>query len=266
MIGSLNTVVNGIKLWVENLLKTKLIPTDWNQNDPSAPDYIKNRPFYEATETVTYLEPYTFNASSNAGWVQLPFSDVDKVVVGTVLTVLWDGKTYECVASSNEGISREFGNAKLRFSNGKDTGEPFHITINSPTYYVCVAETGEHTVSVVGYETVPKKIDPKYIPALGGMIVKLTFDSDGTTLLADKTYAEVKAAIDAGAVVRMLDTDGMTYLDLDFASGAMVRFSHFDMSRGTADILWLKHRIINMYSYTTKITDESKEYEIYTNS
>lgn len=353
----------------------KFIP-EWNE--------LNGIPFGEETEMVTYLEPYTFDASSNAGWVQLPFTNTEKVVVGTVLTVLWDGKTYECVASSDEGISREFGNAKLRYSNGNDTGEPFHITINSPTYYVCVAETGTHTVSVVGYEAVVKKIDPKYLPewndienapfgektvetniegmtigdfpvassgeeshnlnvplALGqkwsvyknngslegtfevqededgrlficgspvkitadtiecnaqwvrmlsvqriyivgvsgttvettvkkidqkylpgAMIVKLTFDSDGTTLLADKTYAEVKAAIDAGVVVRMLDTDGMSYLDVSFVSGMIVQFSRIDTSMVSGSVYRIIHRLINLYSYTTDITESTLAYDV----
>ena len=32
------------------------VQSDWNQSDESADDYIKNRPFYEAKQSVTLLD------------------------------------------------------------------------------------------------------------------------------------------------------------------------------------------------------------------
>lgn len=35
------------------------VQSDWNQNDSTQPDYVKNRPFYTATEE-TVLVPFPF--------------------------------------------------------------------------------------------------------------------------------------------------------------------------------------------------------------
>lgn len=149
------------------LVDNKVYPlggaADYAQNDPAADGYIKNRPFYEETEKVTFLEPHTFEMNSSNGWAQLPFTNTDKIVPGVVLTVLWDGEPYECAVH----LYRQqlvVGNESLDLPTLADTGEPFLIVFNFPTYYMYVAETGTHTISAICYESVPKKIDPKYIP------------------------------------------------------------------------------------------------------
>jgi hypothetical protein len=42
----MKTIVSGMKAYVDN------IDNDWNQNDSSAPDYIKNRTHYSETKEV----------------------------------------------------------------------------------------------------------------------------------------------------------------------------------------------------------------------
>lgn len=45
--------------------------TDWNQNDESAVDYIKNKPFYEADELVVISECEVTSITTNEGWRNL---------------------------------------------------------------------------------------------------------------------------------------------------------------------------------------------------
>ena len=42
---------------------------DWNQNDPTAPDYVKNRPFYSESTTEFVRETREFKATSASGGV-----------------------------------------------------------------------------------------------------------------------------------------------------------------------------------------------------
>ena len=45
---------------------------DWNQNDNTKPDYVKNRPFYEETETTPILESQQIDFSQSFSASTLP--------------------------------------------------------------------------------------------------------------------------------------------------------------------------------------------------
>ena len=97
--------LSGLKTLLEplvHLINKKAERPDWNENDPSSPDYIENRPFYEVEENKTLLE---FTADSTAG---ITFSD--NAYIGYVWsnqnigdypfpsgisdTILYDGEEY----------------------------------------------------------------------------------------------------------------------------------------------------------------------------
>ena len=50
----LKTVFSAMKTWVGKNIKDST--ADWNQNDPSATNYVKNRPFYEKEGIVYKLD------------------------------------------------------------------------------------------------------------------------------------------------------------------------------------------------------------------
>lgn len=141
---------------------------DWNQNDPSADDYIKNRPFYtDETKKIVNVPEQKITIPSKrpyAAWLILP--EPIEFIVGQTHEVKWDDETYSCVAFDLNGISA-IGNQGV-FGDGTDTGEPFIMTISKAEGFgrVFAPEAiGTHTVEVTTTKVV--KLDKKYLPDLG---------------------------------------------------------------------------------------------------
>ena len=143
----------------------KSIQPDWNQNDSTAADYVKNRPFYtgDTVETVLVEES------------TIPFAEYDGVymgqleatfvpTVGETYKVSWDGTAYEntCVNFNNLQV---IGNLSI-MGIGSDTGEPFLIAVgNGNGIRIATADTSaSHTVSISRFVTEVVKIDEKYLP------------------------------------------------------------------------------------------------------
>lgn len=150
---------------------------NWNQNDPTADDYIKNRPFYSegVKETIIIDTVVNFDdSSSNMGAIGptvyqaiIEDSSVKSFKIGETYTVIWDGQTYECVAKDISGIGA-IGNASLigyMVSVGyKDTGEPFLIGPERGFGYIIFStEDGSHTMVVKTITEVVHKLDKKFI-------------------------------------------------------------------------------------------------------
>lgn len=142
---------------------------DWNQNDPSADDYIKNRPFYtdENDKTVNVPEQKIIIPSESLE-AKLVLPELIEFVVGQTYEVKWDDKTYSCVAFDLNGISA-IGN-QVVLDDVTDTGEPFTMMISKARKMGIVMAikpeaNGTHTVKVTTTKVV--KLDRKYIPDLG---------------------------------------------------------------------------------------------------
>ena len=148
------------------LQRIKKYRGNWEQNDPTAEDYIKNRPFYMDGYT-TIIKSKTFVTYGNYEWCS-PF--VFEIKESEAYKIVWDGKEYECVAYIDEMGNTNLGNMYLT-GEGKNTGEPFFFyyfdasgrygVSSNIEYGWCVKNSGTHTVSV--YKQNIKKIDKKYI-------------------------------------------------------------------------------------------------------
>lgn len=86
-------------------IAAKAVQADWNQNDSTAADFIKNRPFYEEANG-----EYLFKDVSDAeftyregGGMQYVFAEPINIVPGKTYTFDWDGQTYECTPSGPDG-------------------------------------------------------------------------------------------------------------------------------------------------------------------
>ena len=141
---------------------------DWNQNDPSADDYIKNRPFYtDETKKIVNVPEQKITIPSKrpyAAWLILP--ELIEFIVGQTYEVKWDDETYSCVAFDSNGIGA-IGNQGV-FGDGTDTGEPFIMMISKAEGFgrVFAPEAiGTHTVEVTTTKVVT--LDRKYLPDLG---------------------------------------------------------------------------------------------------
>lgn len=152
---------------------------DWNQNDPSAPDYVKNRPFYTETDVVDVVPTtdVTFEADpEHPEFIVGSYvcHSSGRFIEGTLYTIVWDGKIYDCVAKKDESDSVYIGNDWLWYGDDSfdDDGTPFVFSTyldSDPDGYIveCGTYPGTNaTVSVcvkAKQETV-HKLDSKYLP------------------------------------------------------------------------------------------------------
>lgn len=162
------TIREVIKICFNALLqRLKKHRGNWDQNDPSADDYIKNRPFYtDETKKIVSVPEQTITITNASPFTYLVLSESIEFVVGQTYEVKWDNKIYSCVAFDGDGIG-VIGNQGM-FGNGTDTGEPFIMMISKAEgmgMVIAPEAIGTHTVEVTSVKIV--KIDKKYLPDLG---------------------------------------------------------------------------------------------------
>ena len=138
---------------------------DWNENDPTKPGYIKNRPFYTGDPVETVLvEESTVPFVEQGGLYAAQFQSNFAPTVGETYKVSWDGTVYECncVGFPNGTI---IGNPSIA-GEGSDTGEPFlMMIINGAGIQIGTLDTSaSHIISISGFVTEVVKIDEKYLP------------------------------------------------------------------------------------------------------
>lgn len=145
---------------------------DWNQNDETASDYIKNRTHWaEDNRTGTVIEEKVFDnfASDHNGIYNTPYLDMqlDKVVeFDKTYTILWDGKFYEAQLREYEDGAC-FGH-DYYVGTWEDTDLPFGInfgfTRDKFTFISARDEGVSHTVAVYEGSIVINKLGFEYLP------------------------------------------------------------------------------------------------------
>lgn len=138
---------------------------DWNENDPTQPGYIKNRPFYtgDPVEIVLVEESTVPFTDSGRGLHMAEFKSTFETTVGETYKVSWDGTVYECtcVNFSGEAI---IGNLSIAGASS-DTGEPFLMGVYDGRCIIYTLDTSaSHTFSISGFVVEVVKIDEKYLP------------------------------------------------------------------------------------------------------
>ena len=145
----------------------KSIKPDWNQNDSTAKDYVKNRPFYtgDSVETVLVEESTASFADTGEGFYIANFPSTFEATVGETYKVYWDGTTYECTCV-NFDDTLVIGNLSILGAGSSDTGEPFVMNVkNGQGIIIATADTSaSHTFSISGFAQEVVKIDEKYLP------------------------------------------------------------------------------------------------------
>ena len=137
---------------------------DWNQNDATASDYIKNRPFYTGNPVETVLvEERTATFADEGGVYGAEVISTFLATVGETYKVSWDGTVYECVCVDYRAGLFALGNLSIA-SVGADTGEPFLIVPNGSSIFIYTPDTSDtHTFSISGLGTEVVKIPDKYV-------------------------------------------------------------------------------------------------------
>lgn len=141
------------------------VQPDWNQNDSTALDYIKNRPFYtgDPVETVLVEESTVPFVEGNGGLYVSSFPSTFKATFGQTYKVTWDGAVYEC-ACVNFNDEPLIGNLSIVFG-GSDTGEPFLMGTNNGSGISIYTKdaSASHTISISESIAEVIQIPDKYI-------------------------------------------------------------------------------------------------------
>lgn len=178
------------------------VQADWEQNDESMPNYVKNRPFYTG-EAVVIIEEQTFTIEPLGEWSA--YFGTSELVEGKTYLVRFDGTDYACEAYGlyNSELDGEFegvalGNIDIaaesnmgRVYENKGNGEPFAVEVDMSGTLYAFAKPGEHTIKL----TAPGSavIEPAYQDAIRASFpaVELTATlSDGTKQIL-RLYGEV---------------------------------------------------------------------------
>ena len=192
-----------------NITKNELLngaKADWNQNDETASDYVKNRPFYDNTEvlldTITVSNGDTLDSTvgSNIG------------AEGDVVTVIWDGVSFEkttgsCVHYVKRGgviwetLYTTLGNQSILnddLNTFEDTGEDYLIAVRSDGATTVHCDKNSHTLSIVKGTLV--QIDEKFIPGTIARVSDVDEKIDEAIAnIPSVTSAETKMPIELGA-------------------------------------------------------------------
>ena len=132
---------------------------DWNQNDNTKPDYVKNRPFYaeDPVETVLLEEQavtFTDGESDPSFNFKASPEDINHI------KVTWDGTEYICIPQIRSDCI-EFGNKFIDTDTCEDTGEPFYY--DGEVFYTD-SSADSHQIKVSKLSNKVIKIEPNYIP------------------------------------------------------------------------------------------------------
>ena len=126
------------------------VQPDWNQSDNTAPDYVKNRPFYESISLTTFLEEQQIDFSSP---FIIPNSDI---VQGKTYFVHWDDAEYTIEATAKD----IFGDGSIWIPYLEQADGLFTIEGSDMN----AADKGIHNVAIYTTELSLKTIDEKFIP------------------------------------------------------------------------------------------------------
>lgn len=135
------------------------VQPNWNQNDNTKQDYVKNRPFYaeDPVETVLLEEQavtFTDGESDPSFIFKASPEDINHI------KVTWDGTEYICIPQIYSEYIK-FGNEFFYNGTGEDTGEPFFY---DGDYFNAASSADSHQIKVSKLSNKVIKIEPNYIP------------------------------------------------------------------------------------------------------
>lgn len=137
---------------------------DWNQNDTTAADYIKNRPgAYMGDETIYDGTPTTALAS---GSYRVMLSPAFTLTAGNAYRVTFNGTAYVLTAQDKTAEVNAIILGELTSDNKRDfTNYPFCIYQMGQLAALFTETAGTHTLKVESLGTVVVPLDSRFMPA-----------------------------------------------------------------------------------------------------
>ena len=186
------------------------VQSDWNQNDETALDFVKNRPFYGVLEEVTLLEETTIEPDES-GYVEvyLPLIPLEE---NKAYTVVFDGESYECVAVYDSEYDEYFIENELFW------------VVSCPSYdetYIGCDGDGTHTISVSTMTGEVTKLDKMYLP--NSVFAKPNWDENNMSADGFIKNRPFGRYIEFGTVLENFTFEGTEY-EGEYTSTVLNRF------------------------------------------
>ena len=161
----MKTILSAVQTWTKGKIKDST--ADWNQNDETKPDYVKNRTHWEEIAETVLVSEQTIEGfalmQEPLYAVQNPFSI--QLQPNQTYTVTWDGASYDLRYNEVEDGFGFIGNENyFNMQSGGDI--PFVIVINYFDGLIIIATESaaeSHTISISTLETITHKLDSKYL-------------------------------------------------------------------------------------------------------
>lgn len=181
-IGDLNKLTTKAKdnlVSAINEVKEDIVQPDWNQNDPSAKDYVKNRTHWTETVTKTVISKQTVTTELNndKNVALLSISDEQLVILkdaydteeAPTFSVVFDDVKYSLRWFETNGNRLPIlGNFSLIQPDAPDTGEPFvlSINVNETTAGIALRTAETCTLSVDATYSFAHRLPMQYSPVI----------------------------------------------------------------------------------------------------
>lgn len=218
-----------------------VVQPDWNQNDETQPDYVKNRPFYTGdpvTMEIVNVSLSNFRQSGNLYAYQGTDFSGEPFEIGQTYQVTLDDSTYNCTAWFLDGLNCLGNSSILGHTIEGSADVPFIITRNPEMSLVYTTIDGaSHSLKIVGEVFEVKEIDKKYIPKLdyldennptgtGTFSINRKVNTDigeYSVALGKECVASGECSISVGSNTK---ATGLTAQAFGFYTEANARFSH----------------------------------------
>ena len=212
---------------------------NWNQNDPTTDDYIKNRPFYSEVSIVTLVDNLTAEDYNNGNAPSCNF------VPEQSYNVTWNGVLYENLVCYYD---------EYNIVASDKNGCPFYIDDGGNGLYI-ESEEENWTVSISTAQETVHQIDSKYVPIPEGIVTEddlsqVAFTGNYNDLLDTPPLATVA-------------TSG-SYNDLSDKPADLLRYSaqtltYAEQQRARANISApLDHEVVKHVAQTLSATQQKQ--------
>ena len=133
---------------------------DWNQNDKTAGDYIKNRPFYDIITYEPIVQDLTVTTITDRNYTNLEVEY--NFELGSLYEVVINGVTYTNLVASEIYDTMSYIGTNLE-ELGEGSKPPFCVLSNEGWLQLYVLAEGEYTVSINKKQSNIHYLDSKYI-------------------------------------------------------------------------------------------------------
>lgn len=219
---------------------------DWNQNDESADDFVKNRTHY--AEVI----PHEFDLGSiefTEGYISLD-SPPWELIIGKTYDVVWDGTVYPCECTyyvTYGRVTAYLGNRSIESgSSSEDTGEPFYLTSSG---VLRASSLGTHSMKVSYTTEVVHKLDPKYLDDVESAL------TENSQAILNKDVSQYVTTSNKSFVMnnewtQVIKTNKSTYAELDLMNHKVFVFIVPD---GATYEDYLKTKTLTCLTYTGSV-------------